>query len=138
VTVVTNPALRARYLSDTVATASPARLLVMLYDRLVLDLTQAEDALRGGNRPDASARLTHAQDILIELRAGLDVTAWSGGPALAQLYGYLVTELIGANVRADADRVRVSRELVEPLRDAWREAALAAAEPAPADAARIA
>ncbi len=37
-------ALRARYMGDTVATASPQQLLVMLYDRLALDLElQIED-----------------------------------------------------------------------------------------------
>jgi flagellar protein FliS len=129
-----NAAARARYLSDTVATASPERLLVMLYERLVLDLTQAEDALRAGDRAGASARLMHGQDIVLELRTGLDVGAWSGGPGLARLYGYLHGELVGANVRADADRVRQCRDLIEPLRDAWREAALAAATAAPSAA----
>ncbi len=36
-------ALRARYLGDAVATASPQQLLVMLYDRLALDLERATD-----------------------------------------------------------------------------------------------
>jgi flagellar protein FliS len=138
VTTVTNPALRARYLTETVATASPARLLVMLYDRLLLDLAQAEQALRGGDRELGSDRLLHAQEIVLELRVGLDVAAWSGGPGLAQLYGYLLTELVGANVRVDPDRVRACRELVEPLADAWREAALAAAAAADPSVARIA
>lgn len=31
-------AQRAQFLNDTVLSASPARLLTMLYDRLVLDL----------------------------------------------------------------------------------------------------
>jgi phosphoenolpyruvate synthase/pyruvate phosphate dikinase len=33
--------LRARYLGDAVATASPQQVLVMLYDRLALDLERA-------------------------------------------------------------------------------------------------
>jgi flagellar protein FliS len=131
---MTNPtALRARYLADTVTTASPGHLLVMLYDRLVLDLTRAEDALRSGDRAAGAGRLMHAQDILLELRASLDVTTWSGATGLARLYGFLLTELIGANVQADPDRVASCRGLIEPLRDAWRDAALAAAtQPEPA------
>ena len=39
---------RDRYVGDSIATASPARLLVMLYDRLVLDLVQADQARTGG------------------------------------------------------------------------------------------
>jgi flagellar protein FliS len=123
---MTSPHLRDRYLQDSINTASPGKLLLMLYDRLVLDLMQAEEALRGTDREQAHEKLTHAQEIVLELRTSLDVEAWSGGPGLAALYGYLLTELIGANVGRDADRVASCRTLVEPLRDAWREAAAAA------------
>src|SRR4051812_44812161 len=102
---MTNPALRARYLAESVTTASPGRLLVMLYDRLLVDLAQAEEALRTGDRQLGSARLLHAQDILAELRGGLDLTAWDGAAGLSQLYGFIVTQLIQANVRANADQV---------------------------------
>jgi flagellar protein FliS len=118
-------ALRTRYLSDSVTTASPARLLVMLYDRLVLDLVHAEDALRLGDRETGAAKLDHAQDIIIELRATLNLEVWEGAAGLAALYGFLLSQLIQANVKADADLTAVCRGLVEPLRDAWREAALA-------------
>jgi flagellar protein FliS len=125
---MSTPNLRARYLTDSISTASPGKLLVMLYDRLVLDLGQAEELLRaGGAREPAGERLLHAQEIVLELRTTLNVEAWSGAPGLANLYGYLITELIGANVRGDADRVAACRRLVEPLRDAWREAAASAA-----------
>ena len=123
---MTAPHLRDRYLQDSINTASPAKLLLMLYDRLVLDLMQGEEALRDGDREDANERITHAQEIVLELRISLDVEAWSGAPGLANLYGFLLTELIGANIARDADRVASCRALVEPLRDAWREAAAAA------------
>ena len=122
---MTNPALRNRYLAETVATASPGQLLVMLYDRLVVDLTQAEDAMHAGDRGTASERLMHAQDIVAELRSTLDVTAWEGAAGLAQLYGFLFSHLIKANIRRDPAIVAECREIVEPLRDAWREAHLA-------------
>jgi len=70
-----------------------------------------------------SARLTRAQDIVLELRSALDPSAWSGGPGLASLYAFLLTEMISANVQNDAAKVAACRELVEPLRDAWRQAA---------------
>jgi flagellar secretion chaperone FliS len=124
---MTSPALRNRYLTDSIATASPARLLVMLYDRLVLDLTQAEAALAAGDRSAASERLTHAQDIVIELRTSLNLDAWDGAVNLAKIYGFVLGELIAANVRGDAAKVTSCRELVEPLADAWRQAAMAAA-----------
>jgi flagellar protein FliS len=120
---MTSPALRARYLADSVTTASPAQLLVMLYDRLVLDVVRAEDALRAGDRDAAAQQLMHAQDIVIELRTTLDTSTWTGASGLAQLYAFLLAELISANVQADADKVAACRGLIEPLRDAWREAA---------------
>jgi flagellar protein FliS len=122
---MTNPALmRARYVTDAVGTASPGRLVVMLYDRMLLDLNQAEGLLREGDRSGAADRLLHAQEIVLELRASLDLSTWSGAAGLAQLYTFLTTELIRANVRGDADRVATVRRLVQPLADAWREAAI--------------
>ena len=118
---MTTNALRARYLADSITTAPPAKLLVMLYDRLILDLTRAEQALAAGDRAEASRQVVHAQEILLELRSSLDTTAWSGAEALASLYGFLLTELVAANVAADAG------QLIEPLRDAWRESAVAEA-----------
>lgn len=120
---MTAAALRARYVSDAVSTASPGRLLVMLYDRLVLDLAQAEQAQRVGDRETAGRLLQHAQDIVIELRSTLDVAAWGGAPQLAELYGFLLSELIGANVQVDPERTARARALVEPLQEAWRTAA---------------
>jgi flagellar protein FliS len=135
---MTSPVLRARYLNDSVATASPARLLIMLYERLVLDLTQAEAALQDGQRVTAGPLLMHAQEIIIELRSSLRLDVWDGAANLADLYGFLLTELVSANVQGDANRVAVCRTLVEPLLDAWRQAAAELAgtpRPAPVHAA---
>ena len=120
---MTTQALRNRYVSDSVATAPPSRLLVMLYDRLVLDLMKGEEALRAGAREQAHEQLTHAQEIIMELRTTLDTSAWSGGPGLAALYSYMITELVQANVTADRGKVEVVQGFAEQLRDAWREAA---------------
>jgi flagellar secretion chaperone FliS len=124
-------ALRARYLGDSVATASPQQLLVMLYDRLALDLERAENALVAGDREEAGSQLRHAQDIVFELRTSLRVDVWEGGPRLAALYTWLITELTTATVKHDRNRVASCRQIVEPLRDAWRQAAASlAATPA--------
>jgi flagellar protein FliS len=115
--------LRARYMGDTVTTASPQRLLVMLYDRLALDLERAERALTDGDRSTANEQLQHAQEIVIELQASLRVDVWDGGPRLASLYTWLLTELMRANVKGSVRVVADCRKIVEPLRDAWTEAA---------------
>ena len=112
-----------RYSGDSVATASPARLLVMLYDRLILDLSRGEQAQRADDRGTASTALGHAQEIVAELLSSLDQNAWDGGPRLASLYVWLLKELSGSIVTDDAERTAACRACVEPLRDAWAEAA---------------
>jgi flagellar protein FliS len=120
---MTAASLRARYLGDSIATASPPQLLVMLYDRLALDLERGHAAMAAGDRETASQQLQHAQDIILELQASLKVEIWDGGPRLAALYAWLLSELIRANMKGDLRRVNDCRKIVEPLRDAWREAA---------------
>lgn len=121
--MTTAAVLRSRYARESVTTASPARLVTMLYDRLVRDLMSAESALGRGDISESHNQLVHAQAIVAELTAGLDVAKWDGGPGLAELYRFLTSELVAANVGKDAARVVLCRELVEPLRDAWHEAA---------------
>jgi flagellar protein FliS len=134
-------AQRAQFLNDAVLSASPARLLTMLYDRLMLDLDRGAKAQLAGDIAEANAQLTHAQDILAELIVTLDVDAWVGGPGLKALYSHLLNELVQANVTKDAERTAACRALVEPLRMAWHEAAgdlaQAAAQKVPVGAAGV-
>lgn len=128
----TSALARSRYARDSVTTASPARLLVMLYDRLVRDLVTAERALaEQGGAPAGGARdaLLHAQEIVLELRASLDLDAWDGAAGLADLYAFLHGELVAANVDRDVTRITPCRQIAEELRDAWRQAALATVSP---------
>jgi flagellar protein FliS len=124
-------ALRQRYLQDAVSTASPATLLVMLYDRLVLDLLRAEGALREKDRQAANTQLQHAQDIISELANTLDMDVWDGARQLMSIYNFLLTTLVDANINGDADLVVSCRELIEPLQDAWQRAASQVAESEP-------
>lgn len=111
------------YNRDSVLSASPARLVTMLYDRLVLDLTRAEEALRAQNWPTAWENLRHADQIVAELASSLKVDVWDGADGLLQLYGYLADLIVAGTVDHDASKVREAIELVEPLRLAWHEAA---------------
>ena len=120
----TYAAQRSRFVDDSITTASPARLLIMLYDRLVLDLVRAETAQECGDRTMASKQLMHAQEIVLELVCSLRTDEWEGAAGLASIYGFLHTELVQANVTADPERTQQCRLLVEPLAEAWRAAAL--------------
>ncbi len=118
------------YVQSSVETASPARLLVMLYDRLVLDLQRGLAAQQAGNIPEAHTQLVHAQEIVIHLRSTLKVEAWDGGPGLASLYDWLHSQLIKANISKDPSVTEGCLSLVENLADTWRTAALQAAQAA--------
>lgn len=117
-------ALRDRYVSDAVATATPAKLLVMLVDRLALDLERALFALGTGDHAFADENLRHAQEIVIELRTSLDVSAWpDGGPRMAELYDWLLKECVRANMRKDAVVAAGCLRIGEQIRETWTEAA---------------
>ncbi|MEN1976284.1 flagellar export chaperone FliS [Cellulomonas sp. P4] len=124
--------VRTRYLADAVATAGPAKLLTMLYDRLLLDMDRAEERFRAGDRVGGTSQLGHAQEIVAELMANLDVDAWDGAERLLSVYTFLLSELIGAATSGDADRVAACRGVVAPLAETWREAAAVVAQDVPA------
>jgi len=115
---------RAAYLDASIATASPARLLVMLFDRLVLDVQRGLEAQRCADHESTHRHLTHAQDILLELTASLRPEQFKGGDELAALYGFLHRQLVMANVKKDASITEEVLTLVTDLAETWREAAL--------------
>lgn len=117
-------AARSLYNRDSVFSASPARLLVMLYDRLLLDLARAETAQLGEDWPLASAQLLHAQEIVTELVGSLRPEVWDGGPGLLAIYNYVLMSMAQANIHRDVVKTRECITLLEPLRLAWHEAAL--------------
>jgi flagellar protein FliS len=129
--VTTDPA-RLRYLADAVATATPAQRIVMLYDRLGIDIERAAVACTATAENEAAqnepaigehaSHVRHAQRIIAELMASLDGTFWSGADELSSLYGYLLRELICAHAEPDAVRLRAAGRIVADLRSSWFEA----------------
>jgi flagellar protein FliS len=118
---------RNAYMGSMVSTASPARLLVLLYDRLVLDLQRAAESQDADQHVAAAEHLMHAQEIVLELQSSLRVDLWSAGPQLSAIYSFVYTQLVQANVKRDVQLTRSCLSLVEPLASAWREAAAVAA-----------
>jgi flagellar secretion chaperone FliS len=109
------------YRRDAVMLATPAQRLVMLFDRLVLDLQRAQNALE--EDVPASAPIGHAQEILVELIASLRPGVWDGSEQLRALYAWANVRLVEARVQRDPAVVVAVLEVIEPLRDAWRDAA---------------
>jgi flagellar protein FliS len=116
-------AQRNAYGREAVLSATPARLLTMLYDRLLLDLGRARVAQDGSDWAIASTNLVHAQAIVAELTSSLRMDVWDGAKDLQALYTYVQVAMVNANVHRD---VRLTEECIahlEPLRQAWHEAA---------------
>ncbi|RAX49709.1 flagellar export chaperone FliS [Arthrobacter sp. AQ5-05] len=125
-----NPALkRAQLNREAILSASPARLLTMLYDRLLLDLNRAEAAQNSGDWPVASENLVHAQSIIAELISSLNSDLWSGATQLHSIYAFATQLLIDANIKRDPALTRQAITLMEPLRQTWHEAAAAPSAP---------
>ncbi|WP_338145413.1 flagellar export chaperone FliS [Cryobacterium cryoconiti] len=116
-------ARRAQLNREAVLSATPVRLLTMLYDRLLLDLGRAEIAQNIEDWAVASENLLHAQAIVAELSTSLNVDAWEGGEGLFALYTYASNALMSANIHRDVARTREAIALLEPLRQTWHEAA---------------
>jgi len=114
---------RAQYNQDAILSASPSRLLTMLFDRLMLDLQRAEGAQLEQDWDRATPYLLHAQDIVAELASTLDVERWDGGQNLLAVYLFSSSRLVSANVERSIDRTREVITLMEPLRQTWHEAA---------------
>jgi len=121
--MTTQAQLRNRYAREQVTTASPAKLVTMLYDRLLKDLNDAEQGLGARDIPLTHNALVHAQDIVRELSSSLDVTVWAEAANLQRLYAWVLDELMAANLEKNAEHVQNARDVIEPLAEAWHEVA---------------
>src|SRR3954447_8517113 len=111
------------YVQESVATASPARLLTLLYDRLARDIGQARSALLADQRDEADRQLEHAGDIITELLTTLDGNIWAGAGDLAPIYAWMMGQLVAARVQADASVLAPVHSMVMELGQAWHLAA---------------
>ncbi|WP_025872919.1 flagellar export chaperone FliS [Methylobacillus glycogenes] len=104
-----------------VVAASPARLIVMLYDGAIAACSLAIKHMRENNYAAKSADLTKAITIIDNgLRASLDQK--SGGEiaqSLDSLYEYMSGRLYNANSKSDIAAVEEVIKLLKDLNEAW-------------------
>jgi flagellar protein FliS len=104
-----------------VSSASPHRLVTMLFDGYLESVAQARGAMRSGRLEEKGRAIGRAVRIVDEgLRAALNLE--SGGRLardLHELYGYLTLRLTQANLRNDEAALDECQRLVQPLREAW-------------------
>lgn len=117
-----NTAALSAYRQNSVDTASPARLIVMLYEGVVTALDKSAAALVGPVDIElAHKELTRCQDIVLELMQALNHDAGEMAVRLATLYEYCHHQLVRANATKDFTHAQPVREIFADLRDAWTE-----------------
>ncbi|MBP0628699.1 MULTISPECIES: flagellar export chaperone FliS [unclassified Cupriavidus] len=103
--------------------ASPHKLIAMLYDGARAAIARAKFHLEGGNIAERGNAISKAIDIIDNgLRAVLDHNA--GGEISANLealYEYMVRRLMLANLRSDAALLAEVDTLLESLASAWAQ-----------------
>ncbi len=109
--------------------ASPHRLVAMLFEGFMESIARARGAMRDGLIEVKGQSISRAVRIVEEgLRASLDRQA--GGALsndLDDLYSYVAMRLTLANVRNDADMLDECQRLMLPLQEAWESIAPKAA-----------
>lgn len=113
----------SEYQSQAATTASPAQLVLMLYDGALGRLDVATEAIAAQRLEMAHTSLVKAQAIVDELNLTLDVD--QGGRMaenLREVYLYCSGRLIDANVGKDPVVIAEVARLLQGLRDAWNEA----------------
>ena len=116
----------ASYRSVSVDTASPGKLVLMLFDGALRFLHLAEDAFRLADprvrQETIHNNLLKTQNIILELQRCLNVR--DGGDFavnMFRLYDFMLARLIEANTKKDAEGVRVVIQLLGEIRGAWDE-----------------
>ncbi len=111
------------YLRAAVPEASPAGLVVILYDLLVDDLRRAIASMRGSAIEERSRHLKHALLVLQLLESNLDLD--KGGAAagtLSAFYSHLRREILDSQFRSDPAPLERQIALLLDVREAWRTA----------------
>ena len=108
-------------LETGIVSASPHKLIVMLYDGALVAVLSAQMHMKSGNIPEKGKSISKA--ILIidnRLRASLDKKA--GGQiaeGLDALYEYMSARLLAANIHNDLALLEEVQRLLTDLRETW-------------------
>ncbi len=108
------------YETNSITTASPKGLIMMLYDGAIKFCRLAEMAIDENNIERRNYNLKKAQDILIELRVTLNHDAGELAKNLEILYEFMYNQLVQANTKNDQMQVVEIRTMMTELKDTWK------------------
>lgn len=116
-------ALRREYLTQSIMTASPGELILMLYDACIKNIKLAQIALENTpNYDKANTCLIKAQKIIGELVSSLD-SGFELSNQLLPIYEYVLYRLRTMNITKDMSEVADVIEILNSLRDTWEQIA---------------
>ncbi len=114
-----NPAAR-RYAQSERETASPERLMVLLFQAALRNIRSGAAALEAGRSSEAGHYLGKASDIVVELHATLDrPKAPELCDQLAEIYRFVTQRLGTAVLSRDLDAVREAERVFRPVAEAF-------------------
>ncbi|MBV7486311.1 flagellar export chaperone FliS [Bordetella sp. BOR01] len=121
-------------LETQVLSASPQRLITLLFDGARAAIAQARLHLQAGRIAERGAAISKATRIVDEgLKTGLNLEAGGEMAAnLANLYDYIVRTLLLANLKGDVAQLDTADRLLAELAQAWQAANDPPAVPVPA------
>jgi len=106
-----------------ISTASPHRLIVLLFEGAETAINVAKVHAEQGNIAERGASLSKAIEIISNgLKVSLDME--QGGELaarLAALYDYMVSRLLWANMKNDVSAMKEVLSLLGEIHDAWKE-----------------
>jgi flagellar secretion chaperone FliS len=111
---------RDAYLETEILSASPVRLVELLYRGAIEAARGARTAVEHGQIAERNRQIARAQAILCELALSLDHDR--GGPLsrdLVELYDYMQRRLNEANAQQRAEQIDEVRGLLETLLESW-------------------
>lgn len=114
-----NPA--QAYQTNSVTTAAPDELTLMLYNGAIKFIKQAKAAIAENNWEKAHEYNMRAQDIIRELMVTLD-RKYPVAEQMFLLYEYLYRRMIDANVQKDMAILDEVEGFVIQFRDTWKQA----------------
>ncbi len=111
----------AQLKADSIYTATPEELTLMLYDGAVKFGNQALIALEQKDFAKTNTLIQKMQDIVREFQFTLKKD-YEISQQLNLVYDYIYRALSAANMKKDKDKLEEALGLLRELRDAWKEA----------------
>lgn len=114
-----------QYQQASVQTASPERLLIMLFEGAIKFLNMAKTGIQSRDVVLVNQNLIKTQNIINELMVTLNMD-YPVSKNLCQLYDYMNYRLIQANIKKDVAMVDEVLEHMVELKDTFSQAAIKA------------